>query len=51
MDLSLGMGEEPNESLPVRAKEQMSMGGIVIGAYHRPPAQEGRVDEAFAHSY
>lgn len=51
MDLSLGMGEEPSESLQVRAKEQMSMGGIVMGAYRRPPAQEGQVDEAFADSY
>ena len=46
LELCLGMGEQPAESLWVGIKEQTSMGDIVVGVHYRLPDREEQADEA-----
>jgi len=46
MELHLGMGEEPSESLWVRIKGRAGTDDIVVGLSCRPPDQEDQVHEA-----
>jgi len=46
MEVCLGIGNEPTESLQVRTKEMTGMGNIMVGAGYRPPDQKEEVDEA-----
>lgn len=45
MELHLGMGEEPTESLWVRIKRRAGIGDIRVGVCYRLPNQEEQVDE------
>lgn len=47
LELCLGMGDKPTESLWVRIKEQNNMGDLVVGVCHRPSDYEEQADEAF----
>ena len=46
MELCLGMGEEPTESLWVRIEGRAGTGDITVGVCYRPPDQEDQADEA-----
>jgi len=46
MELRLGLGEEPTESLWVKIKGRAVTGDIAVGGCYRLPDQDERVDEA-----
>ena len=46
IELCLGMGDEPAESLWDRISRQMNMGNMVTGVCYKPHDQE-EADEAF----
>lgn len=41
------MSDKTVKTLRVRIREQSNVGDAVLGAYYRPPHQEGEVEEAF----
>lgn len=47
LELCLGVGDKPTESLWVRIEEQTALGNIVVSVCCGTPDQEEEVDEAF----
>ncbi|KAJ7423397.1 hypothetical protein WISP_33945 [Willisornis vidua] len=45
MELCLGMGEDPNESLRFRITRRTGAGDVTVGVCYRPPEQEDQADE------